>query len=193
MMTYVGGDSSNIIKIAGVVAAAFFVTSIVIIIIILINRQGTFTPMKYLLCSVQCYVHFKTTHRSSHYRKKNSRKTLATKISEAYNTTNAWSAATSEGREQVRLVQYAEYTQGDSAVDVYMEEVSTFSKFILSSGVSLLHLFYLHPLVSESNAIPVDQFQDYLHNTNLLKKQYRVRIIHSLYFIILQNVLCTYI
>ena len=70
------------------------------------------------------YIHFET-NRSSHH--KNSRKMLATKISEAYNMTNDWITVTSEGRQQSSLRKYAEYTEDDSSVDDYLEDISSYS------------------------------------------------------------------
>ena len=69
-----------------------------------------------------------------------SRKTLATKISEAYNLTNAWISATSDGRQQGSHTSYTKYAEDASADDVYLEDISTFSNFILLLQVCLLHL-----------------------------------------------------
>ena len=83
-------------------------------------------------------MHFETNC-SLYCRNRNRRKTLATRISEAYNT-NAWAAATSKERQQGSLRTCVEYTENDSADDVYLEDISTYyGKFMLLHNNCLLH------------------------------------------------------
>ena len=95
--------------------------------------------------------------------------------------TNDWIMVTNQGRQQSNLRKYVEYTEDDSADDVYLEDISSYSKLMLLHEVYTVSCLF--PLVSESNAIPVDQFQNYIQITNKLKNQYRVRITLQIVFL----------
>ena len=91
--------------------------------------------------------------------------------------TKDWVTLASEGRQQSSLTKYGEYVEDNSADDVYLEDISTYSNYYYCWRFVCCTVFLLPSLVSE---IPVDHFQEYLQNTNKLKSQYQVRIILQL-------------
>ena len=85
--------------------------------------------------------------------------------------------STSHRRQQACLQNYGEYTEDDSDDDD-TEDISTFCKYMntIVAEVSFTLNNVAPPIVSESNAIAVEDFQDYLKKQNMLKRQYRVSI-----------------
>ena len=55
---------------------------------------------------------------------------LATIISETHNITNDRITTTNEGRQQSNLRKHVEYAEDDSADDVYLEDISSYSKLL---------------------------------------------------------------
>ena len=78
---------------------------------------------------------------------------------------NAQLSLTSYMRQQAGSEEREEYAEGNN---YFGKQLHLTMIYVLACGSSLMHL------VSESNAIPVDQFQNYIQKKDILIRQFKV-------------------